>query len=63
MPVFEYTARTASGEETTDSVELATKEDVAAHLRKKRMRVVRVLEAKEKAAARNTTVATERRPT
>ncbi len=48
MPVFEYTARTASGEETTGSVELATKEDVAAHLRKKRMRVVRVREAKKK---------------
>ncbi len=48
MPVFEYTARTAAGEETTGSVELATKEDVAAHLRKKRMRVVRVREAKKK---------------
>jgi len=48
MPVFEYTARTAAGEETTGTVELATKEDVAAHLRKKRMRVVRVREAKRK---------------
>jgi type IV pilus assembly protein PilC len=46
MPVFEYTATTPTGEEQTGTIELATKEDVAAHLRKRRMRVVRVREAK-----------------
>jgi type IV pilus assembly protein PilC len=46
MPVFEYTAQSATGEEHTGTIELPSKEDVAAHLRKKRMRVVRVREAK-----------------
>jgi type IV pilus assembly protein PilC len=48
MPLFEYTARTATGEETTGTVELASREDVAAHLRKRRMRLVRVREAKSR---------------
>ncbi len=46
MPVFEYTAQAPTGEEQTGSIDLPTKEDVAAHLRKRRLRVVRVREAK-----------------
>jgi len=46
MPVFEYTATTPTGEEQTGTLELPTREDVAAHLRKKRLRLVRVREAK-----------------
>lgn len=47
MPVFEYTARTADGKEVTEKVNVATKEDVAALIRKKRMTLVRVKEAKK----------------
>ena len=47
MPVFEYTARTAQGQEQTGTVDLPTREDVVAHLRKNRMVVVRVREAKK----------------
>lgn len=47
MPVFEYTARTAEGKEVTEKVNVATKEDVAALIRKKRMTLVRVKEAKK----------------
>ncbi|MFB3069315.1 MAG: type II secretion system F family protein [Gemmatimonadales bacterium] len=46
MPVFEYTAQTATGEERTATIDLASKDEVIAHLRQKRMRVVRVREAK-----------------
>ena len=48
MPQFEYVAQTPQGDEQTGTIDLPTKEDVAAHLRKKRMRVVRVREAKSK---------------
>src|SRR5438445_3431898 len=47
MPNFEYTARTAQGQEQTGTVDLPTREDVVAHLRKNRMVVVRVREAKK----------------
>ncbi|MFQ5549858.1 MAG: type II secretion system F family protein, partial [Gemmatimonadales bacterium] len=47
MPSFEYTARTATGNEVTETIDLPSKEDVAAHLRKKRMQVVRIREAKK----------------
>lgn len=47
MPTFEYTARTAKGEEQNGTIDLPTKEDVVAHLRKNKMLVVRVREAKK----------------
>jgi type IV pilus assembly protein PilC len=47
MPVFEYTAQTTTGEEQTATIDLPSKDDVIAHLRQKRMRVVRVREAKK----------------
>ena len=47
MPTFEYTARTVQGQEQTGTIDLPTKEDVAAHLRKNKMVVVRVREAKK----------------
>ena len=37
MPTFEYTARTVQGQEQTGTIDLPTKEDVAAHLRKNKM--------------------------
>jgi type IV pilus assembly protein PilC len=46
MPVFEYTARTLKGDLVTDKVDLPSKDDVVAHLRKNRMIVVQVREAK-----------------
>ncbi len=48
MPVFEYTAQTAEGEEQTATIDLPSKDDVIAHLRRKRMKVVRVREARKK---------------
>ena len=48
MPTFEYTARTATGEEKTGTVDLPSREDVVQHLRKNRMMVVRVREAKKR---------------
>ena len=48
MPVFEYTARTLKGDLVTDKVDLPSKDDVVAHLRKNRMIVVQVREAKGK---------------
>ena len=48
MAVFEYTAQTATGEEQTATIDLPNKDAVIAHLRKKRLRVVRVREAKGK---------------
>ncbi len=47
MPVFEYTARTADGHEVTEKIDLKTKEDVAAHLRQKKMTLIRVREGKK----------------
>src|SRR5580765_5822345 len=47
MANFEYTARTAQGQETTGTIDLPTREDVVAHLRKNKMLVVRVREAKK----------------
>ena len=47
MPTFEYTARTAQGKEITDSIDLPSQEAVMAHLRKNKMIVVRVREAKK----------------
>src|SRR5437773_1317501 len=48
MPVFEYTARNLKGELVKDKVDLATRDDVIAHLRKNRMVVVQVRESKGK---------------
>src|SRR5260370_26623066 len=42
MPVFQYTARTLKGELVSDKIELPSRDDVIAHLRKNRMVVVRV---------------------
>src|SRR5213078_3579943 len=50
MPVFEYTARNLKGELVKDKVDLATRDDVIAHLRKNRMVVVQVRESKGKGA-------------
>src|SRR3989304_1757161 len=47
MPTFEYTARTAAGQEQTGTVDLPSREDVVAHLRKNKMVVGRVREAKK----------------
>jgi len=52
MPVFEYTARTATGEETKGTVDLPSREDVVKHLRQNRMMVVRVREQQKKRRAR-----------
>jgi type IV pilus assembly protein PilC len=46
MPTFEYTARTAQGQEQTGTIDLPSQEAVVAHLRKNKMLVVRVREAK-----------------
>ena len=48
MPVFEYTARNLKGELVKDKVDLASRDDVIAHLRKNRMVVVQVRESKAK---------------
>src|SRR5919109_822397 len=48
MPVFEYTARNLKGELVTNKIDVATRDDVIAHLRKNRMVVVQVREAKGK---------------
>ncbi len=48
MPVFEYTARTATGEETTSSMEAASREEVVQQLRRNRMVVVRVREQRRR---------------
>ncbi len=53
MPVFEYTARTVSGQEQTGTLELPSVDAVREHLRKNRLMVVRVRERqKKKRAAR-----------
>ena len=48
MPVFEFTARNLKGDLVKDKIDLATRDDVIAHLRKNRMVVVQVREAKGK---------------
>ncbi len=48
MPNFEYTARTATGEESTGTMEAASREEVVQQLRKNRMQVVRVREKKKR---------------
>jgi len=48
MPVFEYTARTLKGALVQDKVDLPSRDDVIAHLRKNRMVVVQVRETKSR---------------
>ncbi len=48
MPVYEYTARSVSGVETTGTVDLPSIEAVREHLRKNRLMVVRVRERQKK---------------
>src|SRR5437660_539595 len=48
MPNFEYTARNMKGDLVKDKIGLASRDDVIAHLRKNRMIVVQVREAKGK---------------
>jgi type IV pilus assembly protein PilC len=48
MPTFEYTARTATGEESTGTMDAASREEVVQQLRKNRMAVVRVREKKKR---------------
>src|SRR3954469_21006242 len=48
MPVFEYTARNMKGDLVRDKIDLASRDDVIAHLRKNRMIVVQVRESKGK---------------
>src|SRR5207249_7592301 len=42
MAVFQYTARTLKGDLVNDKIDLPTRDDVIAHLRKNRMVVVQV---------------------
>jgi len=42
MPVFQFTARTLKGDLVNDKIDLPTRDDVIAHLRKNRMVVVQV---------------------
>jgi type IV pilus assembly protein PilC len=51
MPVFEYTARTVSGQEQTGTLELPNVDAVREHLRKNRLMVVRVREQQKKKRA------------
>src|SRR5216110_1571847 len=48
MLVFQYTARNMKGDLVRDKIDLASRDDVIAHLRKNRMIVVQVREAKGK---------------
>jgi type IV pilus assembly protein PilC len=45
MPVFEYTARNLKGDLVQDKIDLPTRDDVIAHLRKNKMVVVQVRQA------------------
>ena len=45
MPVFEYTARNLKGDLIRDKIDLPSKDDVVAHLRKNRMIVVQISQA------------------
>ncbi len=47
MPTFEYTARTQQGEETTGTMDAASRDEVVSELRKRRMVLVRLREAKK----------------
>ncbi len=47
MATFEYTARTPQGQETTGTMEAASRDEVVANLRKNRMVLVRLREAKK----------------
>ncbi|OGU07978.1 MAG: pilus assembly protein PilC [Gemmatimonadetes bacterium RBG_16_66_8] len=47
MPVFEYTARTPTGEEQSGTIDVPSRDDVVAHLRKNRLVLVRIREAKK----------------
>jgi type IV pilus assembly protein PilC len=47
MPVFEYTARTPTGQEQTGTIDLPSRDEVLAHLRKNRLVLVRLREAKK----------------
>ena len=47
MPVFEYTARNLKGDLVQDKIDLPSRDDVIAHLRKNRMVVVQVREGKK----------------
>jgi type IV pilus assembly protein PilC len=47
MPVWEYTARTLTGQEQTGSIDLPTRDDVVAHLRRNRLVLVRLREARK----------------
>jgi len=45
MPIFQYTARTLKGDLVNDKIDLPSRDDVIAHLRKNRMVVVQVRQA------------------
>jgi type IV pilus assembly protein PilC len=45
MPVFEYTARTLKGDLVRDKIDVPTKDDVVAHIRKNKMILVQVVQA------------------
>ncbi|GBD32249.1 Putative type II secretion system protein F [bacterium HR33] len=47
MPVWEYTARTPTGQEQTGTIDLPSRDDVVAHLRRNRLVLVRIREAKK----------------
>lgn len=47
MATFEYTARTVTGEERTGKIDLPSKQEVIAHLRRQKMTLVRIREAKK----------------
>ncbi len=51
MPVFEYTARTATGSETTGTMDAASREEVVQQLRRNRMVVVRIREQRKRKKA------------
>jgi len=48
MPVFEYTARTVTGQETTGTIDMPSVDAVREHLRKNRMMIVRVREQQKR---------------
>jgi len=52
MPTFEYTARTPAGEETTGTIDAGSRDEVVSQLRKSRMVLVRLREAKRTKRAR-----------
>jgi type IV pilus assembly protein PilC len=52
MPTFEYTARTPKGEETTGTIDAASRDEVVSQLRKNRMVLVRLREARRTKRAR-----------